>query len=522
MNRKHKNTARNLRRLRYGSASVILTVIVIAVVLLLNIVMDIVADRYPLTLDLSEDKVFTLSDESVAIAQSVKNDVEIIVFKEESFFTDPVPGSITEIVGDDATAIREFHTALQQYRTHSDNKVTYKFIDPDLEPEKFAPYQKYRTTNVDILFLAGERYKTSSLKDICSTQEEIYNEYATYGYYTFQSKVEKVLGSNINNLQSENDHIVQVLMGHSENEQTISGLKTLYELNGYTFKTHNITSAAAFDEKAEVLLIAAPTQDYTDAEITRVKDWMFNKGAYNRHLIIYVDPYASCPNLYELLDVEYGIQVTNELILETDDSRKFSYYSYDVLCDVPSTKFTANSANTGALATSIARRLTTTLEAEAPKDGAIANLGTILNNYPQSTQVIQLDALSDSNAGEPVHLPENQYPLTSLIATTINSYDNNTGKPAYGTVVVSGCPAMAYTEYVQHPAFRNEELLLDTINSVTGYENSVTISNKVFDTETFTMTPETAKIIGLWIFTFGVPAIVLIICLVVFLRRKHL
>ena len=344
----------------------------------------------------------------------------------------------------------------------------------------------------------------------------------TYGYYTFQSKVEKVLGSNINNLQSENDHIVQVLMGHSEDEQTIAGLKSLYELNGYTFKTLNITTAAAFDEKAEVLLIAAPQQDYTDAEITRIKDWMFNKGAYNRHLIVYVDPYANCPNLYELLDVEYGIQVTDELILETDDSRKFTLYNYDVLCDVPTTQFTANSASTGMLATSIARRLTTTLPAEAPKDGAIANLGTVLNNYPKSAQIINLGALTENSTEDPVHLPENQYPITSLIATTINSYDNNAGNPAYGTVVVSGCLAMAYSEYVQHPAFRNEELLLDTVNSVTGYENSVTISNKVIDDETFTITPEAAEIIGLWVFTFGVPVVVLIICLIVFLRRKHL
>ena len=135
----NKEKSRNLRRLRYGTASVVLTIVVIIAVLLLNVVMDIVADRYPLTLDMSEDKVFTLSDESVAIAKAVKNDVEIIVFKDESFFTDPVPGGITELVGDDVTVMREFHTALQQYRSLSGDKVTYKFIDPDLEPEKFAP-----------------------------------------------------------------------------------------------------------------------------------------------------------------------------------------------------------------------------------------------------------------------------------------------------------------------------------------------------------------------------------------------
>ena len=109
-----------------------------------------------------------------------------------------------------------------------------------------------------------------------------------------------------------------------------------------------------------------------------------------------------------------------------------------------------------------------------------------------------------------------------MIAVTINSHDNNTGKSAYGTVVVSGCPAMAYSQYIQYPSLQNEELLLDTINSVTKYENSVTISNKVYNNQTFTITVEKAENIGIWVFTVGLPVVVLIICLIVFLRRKHL
>ena len=110
----NKENFRNLRRLRYGSASVILTVIVIVAVLLLNVVMDIVADRYPLTLDMSEDKVFTLSEESVAIAQAVTNPVEIVVFASEKTFSDPSYG-----VKEYDTIMREFYSALQQYRTLS-------------------------------------------------------------------------------------------------------------------------------------------------------------------------------------------------------------------------------------------------------------------------------------------------------------------------------------------------------------------------------------------------------------------
>ena len=514
----NKDKIRNLRRLRYGTAATVLTVVVIVAVLLLNVIMDIVADRYPITWDLSADKVFTLSEESIAVAESVQNEIEIVVFSDEETFTNPTTGASAGIPEFDTT-LREFHTALRQYRTHSDGKVTFKFVNPDQEPAQFAAYQKYDVATADILFLSGERHKLCSIADLYELDD---SNYYTYGTYEFYSKAEKVLAANIYNLQSENERIVQVLVGHEEDADTLAGLKSLYELNGYTFEELNITASAAFNADAEVMLIAAPSQDYTAAEIKRVHEWMFNQGAYGRHLIVYTNPVAACPNLYEMLDVEYGIQVTDELLLETDNNRMQNSHPYYTLCDVPSTQFTTNSVNTGKLSTPLARRLTTTWESEAAQENAIANLSTVLNNYPDSTRVITLQDLNNNNVEAVRQLPTEQYPLTSMIAATINTYDNNAQKAAYGTVVVSGCPMMAYAEFVQNRSFFNEELLLDTINSVTGHESSISVSNKVLNTETVAFTPNAQLILGIGVFTVGIPVIVLIICLIVFLRRKNL
>lgn len=509
---------RNLRRLRYGTASTVMTAVVIVAVLLLNIIVGIVADRYPLTWDLSADKVFSLSDESINIAESIDNAVDIVIFTDEETFTNPTTGTSAGVPEFDTT-LREFYNALRQYRTHSDEKISFQFINPNQEPAKFAAYEEYGVTTADILFLSGERYKVCSIGDLYELDD---SNYYTYGTYEFYSKVEKVLASNIYNLQSENERVVQVLTGHEEDSKTIAGLKALYELNGYTFEELNITGSAEFNADAEVMLIAAPAQDYSDDEIKRVREWMFNKGAYGRHLIVYVNAIASCPNLYELLDVEYGIQVTDELLLETDYNRMQSYTPNYMLCDVPSTKFTANSANTGKLSTPLARRLTTTWDSEADQENALANLSTVLTNYPESARLIKLQDFNESNS-EGIYEPAaDQYPLTSMIASTINSYDNNTQQDAYGTVVVSGCAAMAYSDFVQNGSFYNEELLLDTINSVTGHENAVSISNKILETDTVSFSANTQLILGLGVFTIGLPVIVLVVCLIVFLRRKNL
>ena len=525
MNKKNKpQRVRNTRRLRFGTTSTVLTVVVIAAVVLLNVLVGIVADKFPVTWDLSSDKVFTLSNESVEIAKGVTKDVEIVLFLAEEELTNPTLGSAFN-VEELNTCMKELYTALQQYSNHSGEKVTFKFINPDQEPTKYAAYSDYEVEAGDILFISGERHRVCTIYDLNNFVSDIYPELYSYGYYntSFESKVEQVLASNIHALQSEKDRVVQVLVGHSEDSNTIAGLKTLYELNGFTFKENTITGSAEFDENAEVMLIAAPTTDYSNAEIQRVQEWVYNDGNYGRHLMVFVSPTANCPNLYELLDVQYGIQVTDELLLETDYNRMYYYTPTFPFGDIPTTDYTGKSASTGKLCTPTARRLTTSL-ASAPEqeDAAIYDIGVPLTNYPESAQLIKLEDYSKENV-EGVYKADNaEYPLTSMIACVKKGYNNNIYEDTYGTIVVSGCPAMAYSEYVQYAAFSNEDLLLDVVNSVTGYENSITISNKVLTTDTVTFDGGVQLWVGLGLFTIGIPVVLLVVCLVVFLRRKNL
>ena len=60
------------RKLRYGAMATGLSVIVIAAVVLLNVVVGILADRFPLTFDLTKDKTFSLSEQGAAVADSIQ------------------------------------------------------------------------------------------------------------------------------------------------------------------------------------------------------------------------------------------------------------------------------------------------------------------------------------------------------------------------------------------------------------------------------------------------------------------
>lgn len=508
---------RNLRKLRYGAASTAVTVVVIAAVVLLNVLVGILADRYPISLDLSKDKIFSLSDESVKIAQNVKEDLEIVVFSPEKEFSEPSAGSQSGVAEFD-TAMKEFYNALRQLRAESDGHIRYSFIDPDQQPTQFAKYSSYDVESNDILFLCGDRSKVCSVSDLYALDTS--NYYST-GSYSFESKVEKTLASAIHNLTGGEEHVVQVLVGHEEDSNTIAGLKSLYELNGYTFKEVTITGSAAFDEKAEIMLIAAPEKDYSDSEIKRVQQWYYNDGNYGRHLMVYVSPTASCPNLYEFLNVEYKIEVSDELLLETDLNRVQNYNQLYTMCDVPSTDLTPNSASTGKVLTLQARRLTTTLP-EKDDDGTNATYGIQLTSYPDSARLIKLQDYSNQNADGTYAAEEDAYPLSSMIACVNTGFNSNTQESVEGSVIVSGCSTIAYEQITSNAVFKNEELLLDAANTMTGADSGVTISNKSLSADTITFSGSAQLILGLAIFTVGLPIVVLVICLIVFIRRKNL
>lgn len=520
---KKRRTAGAKRRLQYGAGFTATIVIAVALVILLNVIVGIVADRFPITLDISKDKAFTLSEQSIEIAKQVENEIELVIFADKEIFENPSTG-INEL----DTTLREFSNALKQYNSHSGDKVTTTFVNPSQEPQKFAAYSKYEVKSGDMLFLAGDRHKVATVYD-GSYANDLYtldtSSYNTTGTYAFESNVERLLASNIYALSGGEEHIVQVLVGHEEDEYVIHGLKSLYELNGYTFEELTITASEDFNKDASVMLIPAPEKDYSAEEIKRVREWVYNGGNYGHQLMVFVSPTADCPNLYEFLEVEYKITVTDELILETDYGRIQNYNYLYTMTDIPSTDYTTSAVGTANVFTPFTRRLTTTLPA-AIEQGTIGSYAVPLTAYPESAKLTKLESLQNADASADTDTtyaaPEGDYPLTGMIVHAIDAYNNETQTAVDGRVLVSGCATVAYSNYLQNSNLKNEELLLGALNKMTGVENALTISAKTISNETVSFSNATALTVGLGIFTIGLPLTVLIICLVVFVRRKNL
>ena len=82
-----KKRSFNKRKFKYGFVATVITLVFIAVVIVVNLIVGILTDRKNLKLDLTENQLFEVSQDSIDYVKSIKKDVEIAVMKNESYFT---------------------------------------------------------------------------------------------------------------------------------------------------------------------------------------------------------------------------------------------------------------------------------------------------------------------------------------------------------------------------------------------------------------------------------------------------
>ena len=83
-----------IRDRRYGGIATAITVGVIAVIVVLNVLVTALNTRFPLSVDLTSDKRFTLSEQSKEYLQKVESDITIyLMMPKEEFESIGDPGS---------------------------------------------------------------------------------------------------------------------------------------------------------------------------------------------------------------------------------------------------------------------------------------------------------------------------------------------------------------------------------------------------------------------------------------------
>lgn len=506
--KKPKKSKMDSRRFRYGSMATAITAVVAVLVVVLNVVVSLLADRFPINIDLTQNKLFSLSDNSVEIAKSINKDVQVIVFGSEDLYKNPNMGSDYYQV---EALYKEIYKALQQYTSYSGGKVSVKYEDLNLNPQLATQYTKYEVTSGDILLLCGDRYQKASFNDMYEISGDGYTQ-----AQTVSSKVEVALASRIKNVMRDTVQVITAFVGHEEDEDTVSALKSIYEANGYEFKELNLASSEEIDANTVAGLIVGPTKDFTAEEIERLQKWLDNDGKLDRNLMVFADFQAECKNLYEFLNVEYGLEVTDNLIMETSLTRTFRYSGYYPYADTADTEFTKDLSGSGNVLIPLTRQIITHKENNA--ENSLYNVPLITS--PESAKLMKIKDATDENASseDDKSFAADAYPINGMAAAVKWTYVDN--EQVKTNVILSGSTQMILA--ASQANVKNENVLMSALGAMTGVVDDINVSTKSLERDTITFSDSTTLIVGLGVFTVGIPVIILVICLVVFLKRRHL
>lgn len=282
------------------------------------------------------------------------------------------------------------------------------------------------------------------------------------------------------------------------------------------FKELNLASSEEIDANTVAGLIVGPTKDFTAEEIERLQKWLDNDGKLDRNLMVFADFQAECKNLYEFLNVEYGLEVTDNLVMETSLTRTYRYSGFYPYADTADTDFTKDLSGSANVLTPLTRQIVT--HKENNSENSLYNVPII--TFPESAKLMKIKDATDENASseDDKSFAADAYPINGMAASVKWTYVDN--EQVKTNVILSGSTQMILA--ASQANVKNENVLMSALGAMTGVVDDINVSTKSLERDTITFSDSTTLIVGLGVFTVGIPVIILIICLVVFLKRRHL
>ena len=274
-----------------GTTTFLLVVIIIGVFVGINAWMQ----KLNLTpIDLTEDKLYTLTDESKEKVKDIDKDVNI-------YFVG---------YSDDDTTL----DLAKQY-TKVNGKIHVEAVTQESRPDLAQKYG-LETSSEGIIVESGERYKVLSSSDLY-----------TYDYETGESQnvAEEKLTASIRSVTVDDLPKVYFLSGYSSFSLT-SGMQYLNmylqnEIN--EVETLDILSAGKVPDDCDTLVITTPETDFDDIATNAIMDYI-NKGGNILWLNSAIAKETNLPNVNKILAL-YGINPFEiGIIRETDSSKMVS------------------------------------------------------------------------------------------------------------------------------------------------------------------------------------------------------
>lgn len=509
-----KNKSKLMKKFKYGTIATVTVVIVLAIVVLINIIMAMVTEKYPVKFDLTQDKRYELSQESIDFLNNLDSEVEIAVTltKEELnnggyVFKDSYKSIPTEI-------IPQF---LEKYKMYADN-IDIKYIDVEKNPDEISKYTKLYEGTISaqqVIVCSGDRIKVIGFGNLFSQSSSQYASQNDTGViFTGESAITSAIMS-VTDANPISAGMIYKMNGQAIfSQSSYNSIIQFYSLlnnNGYNMKDVDIATDELSPDDYDLLVISASEVDFTEDEIAKLEDFLYNNGDYQKN-IIYISSIvaADTPNLDEFLE-KWNIKIEDSLVFDDQNSQYVSTASAgQIMGPVMSI---VDDTISGMLANKA-------LPVVAPYSRAVT---VVDKNNDKGTEVIlQSSASSYRNALESADDKSTASENGSNNIIVITTKDRAEGYDMYESHVVAVGAVMLTDPNIiaQTTAYNNANFVLNMVNNITGKDSSFVIPQK--NLQQIFIKVDQSQLSALRIVVmYVIPSIVVVCGIVVFVRRKN-
>lgn len=312
MNKDMKNQKKlNGKYLKIGSFSMVMTAVVIAAVIILNLFVAELPSTYT-KYDLSSLQLYTISEETETILANVDEDINVYILTQR--------GSEKQ----NTVELLERYEALSKH-------IHVSTVDPLSNPNFISNYTDQSLSDNSVIFESAKRSTAIDYNDIYPVQyseEEIY-----YYYYYGQMPTgtpyfngELMFTTAVDYVTRDDLPTMYSLTGHGETELGTTYLEYISSENVGTGEI-SLLNIDAIPEDCSSILINNPTSDLSVSDVDMLKGYLDEGG--NIILVTGATTYnsESMPNLSSL--TEYmGLESVDGLVVETDRNRYMGYAHY--------------------------------------------------------------------------------------------------------------------------------------------------------------------------------------------------
>ncbi len=466
------------KKFKYGGYATLITAVVITLLFVTNLVVDMI----PARLDLTRNKIYSLSEQTYTVLDRLDTDIIIYGVYE--------PGKANPTVEE----------VLRRYQSGS-KRIAYDTIDPVRDPLTAQKYtQDGQTLRAgSIVVESGEKFRIISPFDLVNYSTNQQQQQPTVESLAIEQRVTSALLF----VSGEDTPTAYMIEGHGQKLLPFDIQKQM-ELENFELKSLNLLVSDGVPEDASLLIINAPKRDLSIEEEQYLREYLENEGRALFMMDILIN---DLPN-YQALFRSYGVELQNAVVMEGASERYAGGNPMWVVPELPSHDI-VNPIRTGKLRLIV----------------PVAQGIEILDVKKRTLEIEPIMVTSDKAFGrsatssavtfskEPDDLDG---PFNIAVAITDNVYDMTSNESKITKMVVVGNSSFLDTGLEGSP-----DLIMNSFNWLYEREEGITIRPKSIRVQPLRINEMQYRLYaGLTVIL--IPLLILAAGLVVWLRRRHL